>query len=128
MHCAYGISDTRSGWRRNMVVAVGDGIRVIQRIELEDWFNRARQTWNPILVAGRQFNALLCDEDVPGLSAYDDLYELADLAIQWLEGNPCPDRSAGRHFAAQMMGYRAVADTVRSTITEDDGDAMVVQL
>jgi hypothetical protein len=112
-----------------MGVVVGDGMRVIQRIELEDWFNRARQTWSPILVAGRQFNALLCEgEDVPGLAAYDDLYEVADLAIRWLEGNPCPDKSAGRHFTAQMMGYRAVADTVRSTITEEDGDAMVVQL
>jgi hypothetical protein len=83
----------------------------------------------PDLGRWRQFNALLCDgEDVPGLTAYDDLYEVADLAIQWPEGNPCPDKSAGRHFTAQMMGYRAVADTVRSTITEEDGDAMVVQL
>jgi hypothetical protein len=50
------------------------------------------------------------------------------LAVQWLEDNLCPDRAVGRRFKAQMMAFRAVADAVRSTITEEDGDVMVAQL
>ncbi len=106
-----------------------DGIRLIHRVELEDWFSRAGRTWNPIVAAGRQFDALTCENnDVPGLDAYDHLCEVANLALQWLEDNPCPDKVVGTRFKAQMMAYRAVADTVRSTITEEDGDQMVAQL
>jgi len=81
------------------------------------------------MVAGRQFDELIGEgEDVPNLAAYDHLYEVADLAVRWLEDNPCPDSSIGSRLKAQMMGYRAVADTVRSTVTEDGGDAMVARL
>ena len=111
------------------MVTGGDGIRLIHRVELEEWFSRARMTANPIMVAGRQFDALISeDEDVPGLCAYDDLFDVANLAVQWLEANPCPDNAVGRRFRAQMMAYRAVADTVRSTIAEEDGDQMVARL
>lgn len=107
----------------------GNGMRIIHRVELEDWTSRASRPWSPIMAAGRQFNVLLSDgQDFPGMSAYDALYDLANLALQWLEENPSPDNSVGRQFKAQMMGYRAVADTVRSTITDEDGDAMVAQL
>src|ERR1700728_4244637 len=106
----------------------GNGMQVIHRVELEDWSSRASRHWSPIMTAGRQFNWLLEAEDVPGLAAYDVLYDLANVALRWLEEKPCPDRAVGRQFGAQMMGYRAVADTVRSTITEEDGDAMVSQL
>jgi hypothetical protein len=111
------------------MVTSGDGMRLIRRVELEDWVRRARMTWNPIMAAERQFNALTGEnEDVPGLASYDDLYDMANLAVQWLEDNRCPDAAVGRRFKAKMMAYRAVADTVRSTITEEDGDAMVAQL
>jgi hypothetical protein len=80
------------------------------------------------MAAGRQFNWLLEAEGVPDMAAYDVLHDLANVALRWLEENPCPDRAVGRQFGAQMMGYRSVADTVRSTITEEDGDAMVAQL
>jgi hypothetical protein len=106
----------------------GSGMRVIHRVELEDWSSRASRHWSPIMAAGRQFIWLLESEDVPGMAAYDALHDLANVALRWLEENPCPDRAVGRQFGAQMMGYRAVADTVRSTITEEDGDAMVTQL
>lgn len=106
----------------------GNGMRVIHRVELEDWSGRASSHWGPIMTAGRHFNWLLEAQDVPDLAAYDVLYDLANVALRWLEENPCPDRAVGRQFGAQMMGYRAVADTVRSTITEEGGDAMAAQL
>ena len=46
----------------------------------------------------------------------------------WLGDDPCPDYSIGDRLKAQMMGYRAVADTVRSTVTGAGGDAMVARL
>ena len=39
-----------------------EGIRLVQQVELEDWFSRANRHWNPIIAAGRHFNALI-DED-----------------------------------------------------------------
>jgi PilZ domain len=105
-----------------------NGMRVIHRVELEDWSSRASRHWSPIMTAGRQFNWLLEAEDVPGMAAYDVLYDLTNVALRWLEENPCPDRAVGIQFEAQMKGYRAVVDTVRSAITEEDGDAMVAQL
>ena len=81
------------------------------------------------MVAERHFNALVGDgADVPALADFDDLYDVADLAVRWLEHNPCPDPAIGKRLKAQMMGYRAVADTVRCTITEEDGDLMVARL
>lgn len=107
----------------------GNGMRIIHRVELEDWSSRASRPWGPVMASGRQFNSVLSEaEDFPGMAAYDALYDLANLALQWLDDNPCPDKSVGRQFKAQMMAYRAVADTVRSTITDEDGDAMVAQL
>ena len=104
-------------------------MQVIHRVEFEEWLSRARRTWSPIMVAERQFSAIRSESDeVAGLAAYDDLYDVANLAVQWLEDNPCPDSGVGRRFKAQTMAYRAVADTVRSTITDEDGDAMVAQL
>jgi len=77
----------------------------------------------------RQFEALIGEgEWVPDLADYDDLFDVANMAVHWLEDHPCPDGAAGRSLAAQMMGYRAIADTVRSTLTEVDGDVMVAQL
>jgi hypothetical protein len=96
---------------------------------LSDWFDRARGPGGPLEAAERQFDALTRrSEVVPGLAAYDHLFDLADLALRWLEVNPCPDQVVMSRLKAQMMGYRAVADTVRSTITNEDGDAMVAQL
>jgi hypothetical protein len=104
-------------------------MRVIHRVEFEEWLSRARRTWSPIMAAERQFSAIRSEcGEVAGLAAYDDLYDVANLAVQWLEENPSPDSGVGRRFKAQMMAYRAVADTVRSTITDEDGDAMVAQL
>ncbi len=112
-----------------MATTSAGGMRVIHRVEFEEWLSRARGTWSPIMVAERQFAAIRSESDeVAGLAAYDDLYDVANLAVQWLEDNPCPDSGVGRRFKAQMMAYRAVADTVRSTITDKDGDAMVAQL
>jgi hypothetical protein len=106
-----------------------EGLRLVQQVELEDWVSRAHRHWNPIIAAGRHFNALI-DENgpTPDLADYDDLYEVANLAVTWLEDNPCPYKAVGKRLTAQMMGYRAVADTVRSTLTEEDGDAMVARL
>ena len=106
-----------------------EGMRLVQQVELEEWLNRAYRHWNPIMAAGRHFNAVI-DENgqTPDLADYDDLYDVANLAVTWLEDNPCPDKAVGKRLRAQMMGYRAVADTVRSTITEEDGDAMVARL
>ncbi len=107
----------------------GKVVRLGDLAALKDWFDRARRPWSPIMVAGRQFDELIGDgDDVPSLAAYDHLYEVADLAMGWLEDNPCPDNAIGGRLKAQMMGYRAVADTVRSTVTESGGDAMVARL
>jgi hypothetical protein len=53
------------------------------------------------------------------LVAYDRLYDVANLAVQWLEDNLCPDIAVRRRFKTQMMAYHAAADAVRSTITEE---------
>ena len=106
-----------------------EGIRLVQQVELEEWLSRAYRHWNPIMAAGRHFNALI-DENgqTLDLADYDDLYDVANLAVTWLEDNPCPDNAVGKRLTAQMMGYRAVADTVRATITGEDGDAMGARL
>lgn len=100
-----------------------------QPAELGEFLARANRPWNPIQVAGRHFNALVRDEtDIPALADFDDLYDVADLAVHWIEHHPCPDKQLEKRLRAQMMGYRAVADTVRCTITEDGGDLMVARL
>jgi len=97
--------------------------------ELARWFDRAHEPRNPVRAAKWQFDALLGDsEEPPGLGAYDVLYDMANQGLRWLEVNPCPDRAIGRRLMARMMAYRAVADTVRSTLVAADGDAMVAQL
>jgi hypothetical protein len=104
-------------------------MRVVQPGALVEWFARAQRPWSPIMVAGRHFNSLVRDNaGVPALTEFDDLYDVADLAVRWLEHNPCPDKAIEKRLRAQMMGYRAVADTVRCTIVEDDGDLMVARL
>ncbi len=103
-----------------MVVTVCDRVDPIDRVELTHWFDRARLSWSSFMAVKRQFDALICDsEDVSGLVAYDRLYEVDNLAVPWLEANLCPDIAVRRRFKAQMMTYRAVADVVRSTITEE---------
>jgi hypothetical protein len=103
--------------------------RGVAPVALGEFLARASRPWNPIQVAGRHFNALVRDEaDVPALADFDDLYDVADLAVHWIEHHPCPDKQLEKRLRAQMMGYRAVADTVRCTITEDDGDFMVARL
>jgi hypothetical protein len=104
-------------------------VRGEQPVELGDFLARANRPWNPIQVAGRHFNALVRDDaDVPALADFDDLYDVADLAVHWIEHHPCPDKQLEKRLRAQMMGYRAVADTVRCTLTEEDGDLMVERL
>ena len=94
------------------------------RVELTEWLDRVRVPWSPLMAAERQFDALIDDrEGAPGLVAHDHLNELANLALQWLEDNPCPDGATGRLFEAQMMAYGAVADAVRSSLTAQEGDA-----
>jgi PilZ domain len=112
-----------------MVTTDGKHMRALQPGALAEWFARAERPWSPITVAGRHFNTLVRDNAVvPALTDFDDLYDVADLAVQWLEHNPCPDKAIERRLRAQMMGYRAVADTVRCTIVEEDGDLMVARL
>ncbi len=49
------------------------------------------------MAAERQFNAIRSESDeIAGLAAYDDLHDVANLAVEWLEHNPCLDTSAGR--------------------------------
>jgi len=111
-----------------MVVDAGNGW-LGDRAELTRWLGRARAPWAPLMAAERQFDALIEDnEDVPAAAAYDYLFDMANLAVHWLDNDPCPDIAIGRRFRAQMMSYRAVADTVRSSIVADDGDAMVAEL
>jgi hypothetical protein len=101
----------------------------VNGIELIRWFDWARRPWGPLMAAERQFNALIGDSgDAPRLAAYDHLFDMAHRAIRWLEQSPCPDPVFGRRVKAEMMAYRAVADTVRSTILADQGDEMVAQL
>jgi hypothetical protein len=110
---------------------ITDEVRVPeeQPFELGDFLARANRPWNPIQVAGRHFNALVRDDaDAPALADFDDLYDVADLAVHWIEHHPCPDKQLEQRLRAQMMGYRAVADTVRCTITAEDGDLMVARL
>ncbi len=109
---------------------MGTADEVLDRpVELEDFLARANRPWNPIQVAGRHFNALIRDDAAtPVLADFDDLYDVADLAVHWIEHHPCPDKQLERRLRAQMMAYRAVADTVRCTITEEDGDLMVARL
>jgi hypothetical protein len=112
-----------------MVIADEERVPVQQPVELRDFLARANRRWNPIQVAGRHFNALVRDDaGVPALADFDDLYDMADLAVNWIEHHPCPDKQLEKRLRAQMMGYRAVADTVRCTITEEDGDLMVARL
>ena len=82
------------------MVTGGDGMRLIHRVELEDWFGRVGLAANPVTAAGRQFDALISeDEGVPGLDAYDHLFDVANLAVHWTEENPCPDNAVeGRRF------------------------------
>ena len=104
-------------------------VRQERPVDLGDFLERATRPWNPIQVAGRHFNALVRDDtDVPALADFDDLYDVADLAVHWIEHHPCPDKRLEKRLRAQMMGYRAVADTVRCSITEEDGDLMVARL
>jgi hypothetical protein len=112
-----------------MVTTDGRFTRAVHPAALGEWFARVQRPSSPVMVAGRHFNALVRDNvDVPALADFDDLYDVADLAVQWLEHNPCPDPAIERRLRAQMMGYRAVADTVRCTIIEDDADLMVARL
>jgi hypothetical protein len=112
-----------------MVTTDDERGRVVAPVELGEFLARASRPWNPIQVAGRHFNALVRDHaDVPALADFDDLYDVADLAVHWIEHHPCPDKQLEKRLRAQMMGYRAVADTVRCTITEDGGDLMVARL
>jgi PilZ domain-containing protein len=107
---------------------VGDGLRLVQHLELEQWLIRARRHWSPIIAAGTLFNALIDEGRRPPVRAdFDEFYEVSDLAIRWLEDNPCPDQALGGHLRAQLIGYRDVADTVQSTFTADD-DVAVAQL
>jgi hypothetical protein len=101
----------------------------VDGIELMCWFDLARRPWGPLMAAERQFSALVGNggED-PRVPAYDHLFDVAHRAIRWLEQNPCPDPVFGRRVKAEMMAYRAVADTVRSTILADVGDEMVTQM
>jgi hypothetical protein len=92
------------------------------------WSEKACLPSGPFMAAERQFDLLIEGDAVPGRAAYDLLYDLADRAVQWLQDNPSPDPDVGRRLEAQMMAYRAVADTIRSTIVAEDGDAMVAQL
>ena len=112
-----------------MGISNEERLRNRQPAELGDFLDRANRPWNPIQVAGRHFNALVRDDaDVPALADFDDLYDVADLAVHWIEHHPCPDKQLEKRLRAQMMGYRAVADTVRCTITEEDGDLMAARL
>jgi hypothetical protein len=112
-----------------MGITDDEPVRNAHPVELGDFLARANRPWNPIQVAGRHFNALVRDDgDVPALVDFDDLYDVADLAVHWIEHHPCPDKQLEKRLRAQMMGYRAVADTVRCTITEEDGDLMVARL
>lgn len=111
-----------------MVVDVGNRPQTTGGVALTRWFVRAHLPWSPVLGAERRFDSLVDSEDVPDRAAYDHLYEMADRAVRWLADNPCPDAATGRRFEAQMMAYRAVADTVRSTLVAQEDDAMVVQL
>jgi PilZ domain len=107
----------------------GNTVDPVHSVELARWFDRAHAPWNPIMAAERQFDALIGDsEDHPALPAYDHLYDRANQGLRWLELNSCPDRAIGRRLKAEMMAYRAVADTVRSTVAAAEGDAMVAQL
>jgi PilZ domain len=112
-----------------MGITDDEPVRREQPVGLGDFLDRANRPWNPIQVAGRHFNALVRDDaNVPALADFDDLYDVADLAVHWIEHHPCPDKHLERRLRAQMMGYRAVADTVRCTITDEDGDLMVARL
>jgi hypothetical protein len=99
-----------------VVVTVCDRVDPIDRVELTDWFDRVHLPRSPLMAAKWQFDALIYDgEDVPGLGASDRLYDVANQAV----GNLCPDIAVRRRFKARAMAYRAVADAVRSTITEE---------
>ena len=110
------------------MVLVGNRAQTTDSVALTRWFDQAHVPWSPVRGAERQFDFLVDSEDVPDRAAYDHLYEMADLAVRWLADNPCPDAAIGRRFEAQMMAYRAVADTVRSTFVAEEGNAMVAQL
>ena len=108
------------------IVTDGGGMRVMSPVDLDEWLGRVRRTWSPIMIAGRQFDAIVREQgDARRVSAYDDLYDMAERAVAWLDENPCPDESVASRFRAQMVAFRAIADTVRSTIADSNGDRMV---
>jgi hypothetical protein len=109
---------------------IGNGVcSVDDTSELARWFARANEPWNPITAAERQLEALIGNnETAPALAAYDQLYERANQAVRWLELDTCPDSQIGRRFRTQMLIYRIVAKTARSTLLAKKGDAVVAQL
>jgi hypothetical protein len=113
-----------------MVGTIDSKVDPVDDIELIRWFDWARRPWGPLMAAERQFDALMGDSggDAPCLAAYDQLFDLAHRAIRWLEHNACPDPAFGRQVKAEMMAYRSVADSLRSTILADEGHEMVAQL
>jgi hypothetical protein len=77
----------------------------------------------------RHFDSLIDDsEDIHDRAAHDDLYDSADVAVQWLKDNPCPGPAIETQFGSQMKGYRTVADAVRSTFVAEESAARVARL
>jgi hypothetical protein len=112
-----------------MMETIGNRACSVDPSELARWFDRANEPWNPITAAERQLAALIGNaETAPTLAAYEHLSDMADQAVQWLMFNLCPDTEIGRRFRTQMIVYRMVAETVRSTLVAKAGDAIVAQL
>src|ERR1700722_6873195 len=106
-----------------MMETIGNRACAVDPSELARWFDRVNEPWNPITAAERQLNALIGNaETAPPLAAYEHLSDMANQAVQWLMFNLCPDTEIGRRFRTQMIVYRIVAETVRSTLVARAGD------
>jgi hypothetical protein len=101
------------------------------QLELSRWFGQVRNPRGPVMGAERHFESLIWSrsEHVPGLGAHDELATAANSVLRWIQVHPCPNEGVGAHLMSQIVAYGAIADTVRTTVTEHgDGNVMVARL
>jgi hypothetical protein len=71
-----------------MIKTIGNNVRPVDSCEFARWFGRAHEPWNPITAAERQLAALIGDAGhLAALAAYDNLYDVPNQAMRWLELN-----------------------------------------
>ena|ERR1039458_1633957 len=73
------------------------------------WYRRAVSACDPFLFPESRFRTLWMD---------DDLARSLKGARQWLEGNPCPDRTIGSHLQAILDAYSEMTSATVARVME----------